>query len=106
MLKKTPERLAFSEYVSPDPANDTQVDRARQVLIEAARRVLPRFLQQLGNVYPAYASLSDSKFNFDDILWSPNVSPYRELPPTSNLRISLDRWATEFNVNADWLIDD
>ena len=104
--RKTP-LLAYCEYVSPDPDNSIEVSRARMQLIEAAKRVYPEFLEKLSTeVFPFYSELAGQGYNFDNILWSPSISPSDALPQESGLKSALYKWATEFNAKAAWLMDD
>jgi hypothetical protein len=105
--RKTP-MLAYSEYVSPDPDNSTQVWRARSVLIDASKRVYPRFLEKLAtDVLPLYRHHADQGFEFDRILWlRSGLSPYKLLPE-SDLKLALAKWVEEFNAGtATWLLDE
>jgi hypothetical protein len=54
--RRTPS-LAYCEYVSPDPDNGIQVWGARLELIEAARRVYPRFLEKLSEEVFSFYSI-------------------------------------------------
>lgn len=77
--RKTP-RLAYSEYVIPDPEGGTAVWMARLHLMRAVQRVYPTMLQRLSNdVFPAYKALAETGFDLDAILWNYRLSPCTEL---------------------------
>ena len=83
MTQRTTRLLASCEYVSKYPSNNSQTSGARRELIEAVNRVCPDFLTALSDrVFPLYAKLAKAGYDFDRILWSPQVSPY-ELIRTS-----------------------
>jgi hypothetical protein len=95
--------LALSEYVSADSDHSTVVWQARLQLIEAVKRVYPRFLEKLStDVFPFYRQLADRKYDFDRLLW--RDSPYKRLPEDGGLKSALSRWAAEFNAETDWLL--
>ncbi len=76
--RKTP-RLAYCEYVIPDPKDSTAVLMARLDLMRAVRRVYPTMLQRLSSdVFPAYKALAETGFDLDAILWSSH-SPFTAL---------------------------
>ena len=103
--RKTP-RLAYSEYVSLEP-NSTQVWQARLRLIDAATRVFPKFLKKLSaDVFPAYAELAKSGFDFDAVLWHPRLPPHTMIPETSWLKSALSEWAGKFHAEPSWLLDE
>lgn len=106
MAKRKTPLLAYCEYVSPHPNNSIQVNRARLHLIDAVRRVYPRFLKRLSSdVYQFYPQLVSQGYDFDEILWSPRISPYDALPSDSALKEALAKWAVAFNADVDWLKD-
>ena len=107
MAKRKTPNLAYCEYVSPDQGYSIEVGRARLQLIETVKRVYPTLLEKLAaEVFPHYCDLAEEGFEFDRILWSPpRVSPFEVLPEDSGLKSALSKWATEFNVEAVWLID-
>lgn len=77
--RKTP-RLAYCEYVIPDPNGSTLVWMARLDLMRAVQRVFPTMLQRLSSdVFPAYKALAESGFDLDAILWNHRCSPFTEL---------------------------
>jgi hypothetical protein len=101
--RKTPS-LMYAEYVSPDPDSNGQVWQARLELFDTVRRVHAKFLEKLSaEALPFYRRLAQDGHNFR--LWGPK-SPYNALPQGSDLKSGLTRWATEFNVNVGWLMDD
>jgi hypothetical protein len=170
--RKTP-ALVLCEYVSADPKSSLEVRAARLRLIEVAKCVYPRFLRTLSDeVFLLYEKLAMAGYDFDPILWSPEVSPFDMLrsrmrwqvqnPPSfprkigrtkarkekeldsriaaalelddftayrnamnlkesktrngwswvprsadhDNLTSALSKWASEFNVEDGWLMDD
>jgi hypothetical protein len=104
--RKTPP-LAYSEYVSPYPNNSSQVCLARLELIEAVKRVFPMFLKTLSaEVFPLYRKLAKKGYGFDQILWWPAVSPYKDLTEAGGLKLALSEWAVKFHADSDWLKDE
>lgn len=77
--RKTP-RLAYCEYVIPDPKGSIAVWTARLDLMRAVQRVHPAMLQRLSRgVFPAYKALAETGFDLDAILWNGRLSPFTEL---------------------------
>jgi hypothetical protein len=104
--RKSP-RLGYSEYVSRDLHNSNQVWMARLELIEAVKRVHPKFLETLSaKVFPFYQQLARAGYDFDQILWSPAGSPNKALTDDGGLKRALSEWAAEFNVASEWLMDE
>jgi len=102
--RKTP-RLAYCEYVSPNPENSIQVKRARQWLFEAVKRVHPRFLRRLSSqVFPFYSQLAESGYKVARMAYS--SKPYAVLTEDRGLKAALRKWAAEFNAESGWLLDD
>jgi hypothetical protein len=63
--------LAYGEYVSPEPSQNTEIAGARWMLIEAVSRVLPRFFEQLRDrVYPTFARLAENRQGFWEPGWT------------------------------------
>jgi hypothetical protein len=79
------------------------------------------------DVYPAYADLAKSGFNFNEILWNSRLSPHNMLPEAGKkelkrdkktgsvyfdyyspkLKIELIRWANSFHADqCGWFLDD
>jgi hypothetical protein len=109
MAKRTTPSLAFSEYVSPDPDNSFQVWQARLRLIEATKRVYPIFLKKLSaDVFPLYGKLAKEgklakgRNDFGKALWG--KSPFDALTDEGGLKSALQKWAADFNAEADWLM--
>lgn len=97
--RKTP-RLAYSEYVSPDADESSQVWMARNELIEAAKRVFPVFLETLsGKVFPFYEKLAKDGYDLDQ------VGSYETLSDKGGLKRKLAEWADTFNANRPWVMD-
>ena len=77
--RKTP-RLAYCEYVIPDPKGSTAVWMARLDLMRTVQRVHPIMLGRLSSdVFPAYKALAETGFDIDAILWNDRRSPFTEL---------------------------
>jgi len=99
-------RLAYCEYVSPDPNGSTAVWMARLELMRAVRQVYPTMLKCLAaHVFPAYVELAESGFKFDAILWHPRLSPCTMIP-RSGLKLALSEWATKFHAESGWFLDE
>ncbi len=104
--RKTP-RLAYCEYVIPDPKGSVAVWIARLDLMRAVKRVYPSMLERLSaDVFPAYAELAQSGFEFDALLWHPRVSPHRMIPDACRLKSALRHWANSFHADAEWFLDE
>ncbi len=120
-------RLAYSEYVMPDPKQSPAVWIARLELMLTVQRIYPTMLERLSaDVFPAYAELAQSGFDFDRILWSNRVSPHTLLPEKGKpqihvekktgkvtlahynprLKSALSQWANEFHAENDWFLDE
>jgi hypothetical protein len=97
--RRTP-LLAYSEYVSRDDGNSTQVWQARLELIETAERVYPIFVRKLlAEGFPSYRDLANTGYDIESILWGPSgTSAFELLPEESHLKLALRNWAAEFNV--------
>jgi hypothetical protein len=99
-------RLAYCEYVSPDPENSTEVWSARLRLIDAVKRIYPKVLTDLSlDVFPHYITAAKKGFNFDRILWSSHTSPTKEIAKERELASALSVWAKRFNADVVWLTD-
>ena len=112
--RKTPRLAVWGEYVSRDAENSDEVYRARLLLMEAVRRVYPRFLRTLSTeVFPLFRDLAkDGKlakegYDFKKALWSdnPQASAYGVLTEDGGLKLALSGWAAEFNAEVGWLMD-
>src|SRR6266404_4299983 len=102
--RKTPP-LEYAEYLSADPESSGQIWLARLRLFDTVRSVYPKFLDKLSSdVLPLYRRLAQDGYDLSR-LWGPKP-PYNALPQGSDLKSGLARWATEFNVNVGWLMDD
>jgi hypothetical protein len=108
MAKRTTPPLAYSEYVSLDSDNSVQVWQARLRVIEAAKRVYPKFLEKLAtDVFPLYCQLAKEgklakgRNDFDKALWG--KFPYDALTDDGGLKLALSKWADHFNAEAEWL---
>jgi hypothetical protein len=63
---KQPRYLTWSEYVSSDQSQNTEIAGARFAFMEVVWRVFPRFFEQLrALVYPNYAQLNVAGSNHD-----------------------------------------
>ncbi len=59
MAKRKTPSLALSEYVSPEAENSTELWRAGLEMIEAVKRIYPKFLETLlAEVFPLYRQLA------------------------------------------------
>ncbi len=124
--RKTP-RLAYCEYVIPDPKGSTAVWMARLDLMRAVKRIYPTMLERLSaDVFPAYAELAQSGFDFDRILWSNRLSPHTVIPENgepqiqvekktgkatlahynTRLKSALSQWANKFHAGTNWFLDE
>ena len=76
MPKRTIPRLAYCEYINPnDQQNNTVAWTARLEMMRSVKRLYPTILEGLSkDVFPHYAELAASGFNFDAILWNPRRS--------------------------------
>jgi len=113
MAKRATPHLSYAEYVSPDSDNSVQVWQARLRVIEAAKRVYPRFLIKLASdVFPLYRQLAESRrlakkgYNFEKALWfeNPHLTALDALTEEGGLKSALTKWATQFNVQVEWLM--
>ena len=94
----------YAEYVSTDPDSSGQVWLARLQLFDTVRSVYPKFLEKLSSeVLPLYRRLAQDGYNFR--LWG-TKSGYNALPQGSGLKSGLAKWASEFNAEVCWLIDE
>ena len=109
MANRKAPSLALSEYVSPHAENSTELWRARLEMIEAVKRIYPKFLETLlAEVFPLYCQLAKAGKlakegnNFEKALWGD--SPYEALTEDGGLKSALSKWAADFNAEAEWLI--
>jgi hypothetical protein len=109
MAQRTTPSLAFSEYVSTDSDNSVQVWRARLQVIEASKRVYPRFLKKLlTDVFPLYCRLAKAgklgkwRINFEKALWG--RFSWEALTEDGGLKTALLHWAAQFHAEAPWLL--
>ncbi len=87
--RKTP-RLAYCEYVIPDPKRSTAVWMARLNVMRAVKSVYPIMLRRLlSDVFPSYKALAESGFDADEILWNDRISPFTELVEVNPTLIDL-----------------
>jgi hypothetical protein len=123
--RKTP-RLAYPEYVSPNPQDSIQGSRARLLLFETVNSVFPKMLiELLEKVFPPFEELAVGRYIFWAINGPRHKSPYELLTQTSaassggykadtpdsiqkrcKLKSALDAWANEFNVSEGWAKDE
>jgi len=109
MARRATPSLAASEYVSPNSDSSVQVWRARLQLIEAAKRVLPIFLEKLSSdVFPLYfqlakeGKLAKGRNDFGKALWG--KSPFNALTDDGGLKSAISKWAAHFNAEEEWLM--
>jgi hypothetical protein len=96
--------LALSEYVLPGTEANSDVWRARLRLMETVKEVLPKLLERLSqDVLPVYGKIAELE-GLAQLVWGP--SPYEALPERSELRLALAKWASEFHIDATWMLDD
>lgn len=124
--RRTP-RLAYCEYVIPDPKGSSSVWMARLDLMGAVKRIYPTMLERLSaDVFPSYEELAQAGFDFDHILWSSGVLPHTMLPENgepqiqvekrtgkitlahynTRLKSALAQWANKFNAGTNWFLDE
>jgi hypothetical protein len=104
-LRKQPPPLSWAEYISSDQSENTEIAGARWEFIEAARRVFPRFFEQLRKqVYPNYARLVEARRNY----WNPGwkFDTWR-LHSDRDHRLTpcLLAWAGAFNAEETWILE-
>jgi len=104
MAKRTSQPLSYAGFVSKDPDNSTQVERARELLLRTICKLCPEFSGKLlSDVFPIYQRQAEQGETLDDILW--HTAPYRLLKK-GELKRALSRWAKQFNASdAEWLLD-
>jgi hypothetical protein len=102
--RETPHLAVWGEYFPADDENNQAVHRARLFLIDAVRKVFPRFFEKLSDdVFPWYEKLAQSGYKFNLILWTNH--PYDLLTDDGELKQALSEWAAELNACAKWLLD-
>lgn len=102
MAKRTTPSLAHSEYGSGDSDNSIQLWRARLLVMDAAKRVHPTFLETLSTeVFPVYQLARER----NEIGHALGRSPYAALPENSALKSALSAWVRQFNAEAGWIMD-
>jgi hypothetical protein len=106
MPPRTTPRLANCEYVIPERDGSVTLFLARLELMCTVRRVYPTMLKRLSEeVFPSFADLANSGFDFDAALSHPGYSPL-SMFPESGLTSALLKWAKDFHAERDWLLDD
>jgi hypothetical protein len=103
MAHRKPPKLAFfNEYLPPGSDNE-EVYRARLLLIEAIKRCVPEFLQELLTIaFPLYENLADGGYNFNRIVWGP--SAYQLLTEDRGLKRALADWSARFNAQRELVL--
>jgi len=103
--RKQPLHLTWSEYVSSDPSQNTEIAGARFEFIEAVWRVFPRFFEQLrAVVYPNYARLAERRPGYWEIGWT--FDTWQQVSDRDNqLTPCLLAWAREFNAEEPWILE-
>ena len=106
MAKSRRSPLSYCDYSTADHDYGVEVACARRELIETVGRVLPVFLSSLAeHVFPHYRKLAEGNYDFDRVLWVPTrVSAFKTLDE-NGLKVALRKWASQFNISADWMID-
>jgi hypothetical protein len=102
------------EYAPPESDQSEPVRQARLQLIEATKRVVPKFLEKLATeVLPVYSrlaregKLSKNGYDFQKALWSENLRQILEDVLADDLKQALLRWAAEFHASgAPWIVLD
>jgi hypothetical protein len=103
MSERTTHHLANGEYVWPD--SNGEMWRARLQVIESARKLCPQFLKGLSDdVFPVYNQLAEGGNDLKRFLF--RDSAYEKLKEIGGLKSALAAWATKFNAECPWLLDD
>jgi hypothetical protein len=108
MAKRTTRRLGYGEYASIDPELSQSVLFARRSVLEATRRRLPQFLQELSDgIFPAFCRFLDStkKLKAFPPSWG-TVESFISRTDSEQLDIALRKWARRFNAEEDWVLGD
>jgi hypothetical protein len=97
-------RLVSGEYLTVHDGQDTQTAAARSQLIEVAKEIVPRFLEELREgVYPYFASSAGENENYYQYGWRFR-NWARVSDPDGRVKGRLLAWARKYRADDEWVL--